>query len=159
MKTKRSSISFKITLIGIGIFGALFFLWAIPMIGQMITEAFPEFTHAYWPWLLLFWVTAIPCYLALILLWKIAKSVDTEDLFAVANSKRLRQVSLLAIIDCVIFGGGNLIFLFLNINHPSVLIASAFAIFIGIAFSSCMRVMAHIFMRGEMLQDESNLTI
>ncbi len=159
MKTNRSSLSFKITLIGIGVFGLLFFFWALPSIGKTIAEAYPEFAHAYLPWLSLFWILAIPCYLVLFLFWQVAKSIDVDELFAISNSKRFIQVANLAIINCIILGVGNILFLVLNINHPSIVIGSMCIILLGIAFNSCMRFMAEIFQRGEVLQDESDLTI
>ncbi|MCR5672109.1 MAG: DUF2975 domain-containing protein [Lachnospiraceae bacterium] len=156
---KRISLSLKITIITIGLLGAIFFFGALPSVGKWIAELAPEFSWAYYPWLILFWITAIPCYMALALLWRIVKSIDRDELFRTVNGTRLRTVARLAYTDTIIFMVANIAYGFLNINHPSIFLTSAFVCIIGVAFGICMKALAAFFDKAATLQEESDLTI
>ena len=156
---EKTSLSLKITVIATGLLGAVFYFWAIPSVGKFIAEVSPGFAGAYYPWLILFWVTAIPCYTALVLLWKVIKSIDTDELFRKVNADRFTMVAKLAYTDASIFIAANILFLFLNFNHPSILIASAFVCVVGVAFGICMKALAGFFDKAADLQEENDLTI
>lgn len=156
---EKTSLSLKITVIATGLLGAVFYFWALPSVGKFIAEVSPEFAGAYYPWLILFWVTAIPCYTALVLLWKVVKSIDTDELFRKVNADRFTMVAKLAYTDASIFIAANILFLFLNFNHPSILIASAFVCVVGVAFGICMKALAGFFDKAADLQEENDLTI
>lgn len=156
---EKTSLSLKITVITTGLLGAVFYLWALPSVGKFIAELSPEFAGAYYPWLVLFWITAIPCYAALVLLWKVIKSIDTDELFRKVNAYRFRMVARLAFADVIVFMAANVLFLLLNFNHPSILIASAFVCVVGVAFGICMKAMAGFFDKAADLQEENDLTI
>jgi hypothetical protein len=119
----------------------------------------PEFAGAYYPWLILFWITAIPCYTALVLLWRVIKSIDSDELFRKVNANRFRIVGKLAFADAAVFMAANIIYLFLNFNHPSILIAAAFVCAVGVAFGICMKAMAGFFDKAADIQEENDLTI
>ncbi len=156
---EKTSLSLKLTVITAGLLGAVFYFWALPSVGRFIAEASPEFGGAYYPWLILFWGTAIPCYIALVLLWKVIKSIDGNRLFRTVNADRFRAVAKLAFTDAALFMAANIVFLFLNFNHPSILIASAFVCIVGVSFGICMKAMASFFDKAATLQEENDLTI
>ena len=156
---ERTSLSLKLTVITIGILGAIFFFGALPFVGKWIAELAPEFARAYYPWLILFWITAVPCYMALVLLWRIIKSIDKDELFRNVNAARLRTVARLAFADTIIFMVANIVYGFLNINHPSIFLTSAFVCIIGVAFGICMKALAAFFDKAAALQEENDLTI
>ena len=156
---EKTSLSLKITVITTGLLGAVFYIWALPSVGRFIAEVSPEFAGAYYPWLILFWITAVPCYTALVLLWKVVKSIDSNRLFRTVNADRFRTVAKLAFTDAALFMAANIVFLFLNFNHPSILIASAFVCIVGVSFGICMKAMASFFDKAATLQEENDLTI
>ncbi len=156
---KIKSLSLKITIIVTGLLGLVLYFWAIPFMGHFIEELSPEYSHAYMPWLLLFWVTAIPCYAVLVLLWQIVRSIDSDELFRQKNAGRFRLIAKFVFVDIIIFMAANIVFLFLNINHPSVFLASAFVCLAGAAFGISMKALAGFFEKAAMLQEESDLTI
>ena len=156
---EKTSLSLKITIITTGLLGAVFYIWALPSVGRFIAEVSPEFAGAYYPWLVLFWITAVPCYTALVLLWKVIKSIDGNRLFRTVNADRFRAVAKLAFTDAALFMAANIVFLFLNFNHPSILIASAFVCIVGVSFGICMKAMASFFDKAATLQEENDLTI
>ena len=156
---EKTSLSLKITVITTGLLGAVFYIWALPSVGKFIAEVSPEFAGAYYPWLVLFWITAVPCYTALVLLWKVIKSIDSDELFQKVNADRFRLVEKLAFTDAAVFMVANIVFLFLNFNHPSIMIASAFVCIVGVAFGISMKALASFFDKAASLQEENDLTI
>ena len=155
----KNSLSLKITIIVTGMLGIAFFFWVVPFIGSYIKDAFPEFSNAYIPWLILFWVLAVPCYITLVLLWQVVRTIDTGELFRHKNAERFKTISSLVFADVALFFFVNIIFLCLNINHPSIVLASAFISIIGVAFGISMRAISGFFEKAAVLQDENDLTI
>ncbi len=159
---KQNSLSkwLKFIIIGIGICGLIIYTFVIPMMGNTISAIGKgEFDHCFWPWLIFIWATGIPCYIALAFAWKIASNIGADQSFSMSNSKLLKWISILAAEDSAFFFIGNIVFLFLNMNHPSIVLFSFLIIFIGIAISIASAVLSHLVMKAAVLQDESNLTI
>jgi hypothetical protein len=155
----KNSLPLKITIIVIGVLGLAFFFWAVPVIGNWIKDGNPEFSNAYIPWLILFWITAVPCYITLVILWLVVSSIDKGELFRHKNAKHFKTISLLVFIDVAVFFCTNIVFLFMDINHPSIVLASAFISLIGVAFGICMTALSEFFEKAAILQDENDLTI
>lgn len=156
---KKISISLKITIFIAAILGAAIYFWALPFVGRYIARLSPEYSGAYYPWLILLWITAIPCYIALVYIWRVVKSIDRDELFRIENAKRFSAVSKLAFIDAIFFLLGNAVYLFLNMNHPSIALASTFICVVGVAFGICMSALAGFFEKAASLQEENDLTI
>ena len=156
---EKKSLSLKLTIIFTGLLGLVFYFWAIPFIGQCIEEQVPEYSHAYTPWLTLFWITAIPCYITLVILWQVIRSIDRDELFRPDNAKRFRNISRLVYTDIIIFMAGNILFLYMNINHASIALASAFICLMGVAFGISMKALSGFFEKAASLQEENDLTI
>lgn len=149
----------KIIVIGTAVCGLLLYLWVFPVIGQSLTEQYPEFAYSYYPWLILLWVTAVPCYIVLVICWKIAVSIGRSQAFTMKNAGYFSLIARLAVIDTVIFLAGNIVYLILGMNHPGIVIASLFITFIGIAFTVCMKVLSDMVEKAAELQTQSDLTI
>ena len=156
---KKISISLKITIIAAAIFGAALYFWAIPFLGRYTVRHAPEFSYAYYPWLILLWITAIPCYTALVVAWRVVRSIDKDELFRPENAKRFSFIAKLAFFDAIFFLTGNVVYTFLNMIHPSIVLASIFICIVGVAFGICMSALAGFFEKAATLQEENDLTI
>ena len=159
MKQTTLSKWLKLIIVGVGICGIIIYAAVVPMLVRAMAEEYPEFSSYQWPWLILIWVTAIPCYIALIFAWKIAVNIGADRSFSVANAKLLKGISLLAAVDSAYFFVGNLIYLLLNINHPSIVLFSLCIEFFGIAISVASAALSHLVMKAAELQEQSDLTI
>ncbi|MBR6748417.1 MAG: DUF2975 domain-containing protein [Clostridia bacterium] len=67
--------------IATGIIGALGFFVVLPVYSQIICRRVPEFAPAALPWLIFFWVMAVPCYLALYQFWRICCEIGRDNSF------------------------------------------------------------------------------
>lgn len=149
----------KFIIFCIALFGLFVCFWGIPEIGKSVVKANPEFDYCYYPWLILLWITAIPCYIALAYSWKIAGSIGQDKTFTAENAKLFKKISFLAVVDSVFFLLMNAVFLFLNMNHPGIFLISVCISFAGISVSVMCSGLSYLVYRAAALQEQSDLTI
>lgn len=159
MNQKSLSNWIKGIIIGMGICGLIILAAIGPYIMYGELEQYPEMKLMLWAWMITFWVLGIPCYTVLVLGWKIATNIGKDNSFCEENARLLKSVSLMAVIDCGILFVMNIVFLFMNITHPSIIIASLFVIFIGIAIAVASATLSHLVLKASILQEQSDLTI
>lgn len=159
MSQKSLSKWMKVILFMFGLFGIAIFGLVTPVIGTDLKNEYPEFAYAFIPWLVFILIMAIPCYTVLVLGWKIASSIGNDNSFSNSNAKRLKYVSVLALVTSIYFFAGNVVFLLLNINHPGILLASLFITFVGIAISAASAILSYLVKKAAKLQEQSDWTI
>ena len=149
----------KLIIILLGLCGAACFGIIIPIIGSDFVTRYPEFAYCFLPWLIFILVTAVPCYSVLVLGWKIAVSIASDNSFSSINAKRLRCVSILSLATSIYFFAGNTVFLLLGMNHPSIFLGSCLIVFVGISISVASAVLSYLVKKAAALQEQSDLTI
>lgn len=159
MKQDTLSKWLKLIIAGVGVCGFVVYGAVVPMLGDAMVDRYPEFGYCQIPWLILILATAVPCYIALILAWKIAANIGADRSFSIANGKLLKWISVLAAGDAAFFFAGNLIFLLLGMNHPGIALGSLLIEFLGAAISVAAAALSHLVMKAAELQDQSDLTI
>lgn len=142
-----------------GVCGAVLCAGVLPLAGKHLAAQYPEFAYCYLPWLIFLWLLAAPCFGALILAWKIFGNIQRDCSFCEENADYLRRVSYLAAADAGLLFLGNILFLLLNMNHPSVLLFSLLIVVLGIAASVASAVLSHLVKKAALLQEQSDLTI
>lgn len=159
MEQKDLSKWLKFILVGVGICGTIVYFVIIPSYGASLVSLYPEFSNRYWPWLIFLWATAVPCYSALALGWKIASDIGADHSFTKKNASRLKWVSWLAAFDAAFFFIGNIVLLFANMSHPGIVLLSLLIVFAGVSIAVAAAVLSHLVNKAAMLQEESDLTI
>jgi Protein of unknown function (DUF3036). len=159
MTQKSLSTWLRGIILGIAACGIVIYACMLPILGKDLTEIYPEFAYCYVPWLIVLWISAIPCYLALYNGWKITSEIARDHSFSRENSVYLKQISLLALIDSSYFFVANLVLLFLNMNHPGILIVSLFVEFAGVTVAVAAAVLSHLVQKAAEIQQENELTI
>ena len=71
----------------------------------------------------------------------------------------MKRISVLAAIDSAFFFSGNIAYWLIGFNHPSVLLASFFVVFIGVSFSVAAAVLSHLIFKAADIKEENELTI
>jgi hypothetical protein len=146
-------------LIGFAICGVVLYAGIIPMIGKDMVYDYPEFGYMFLPWLIFLLLTAIPCYIFLFYGWKISVNIDNDRSFCEDNAQHLKKMAYLALGDTVFFLLGNIVYLFLGMNHPGILLGSFLIDFVGVAFSVGCAALSHLVKKASDLQTENDLTI
>ena len=159
MEQKTLARWLKVILIGVGLCGLVVYGAILPLYGQSIRDANPEMANCYWPWLIFLWATGVPCYIALVIGWKIAANIGLDRSFSEDNARHLKRISLLAAGDTVFFFVGNIVLLFANMSHPGVVLGSFLVVFAGVAVSVAAAALSHLVLKAALLQEQSDLTI
>ncbi len=150
----------KAVIIGTGIFGLIVFGLLIPLYGASFASMNPELAYCYWPWLIFLWLCAVPCFVSLYFGWKIASNIGADKSFSFENANHLKKISALAAFDSAFFFTGNWALLFMNMNHPGVvLIFAPLVIFVGAAVCVVCAALSHLVYKSAVLQNENDLTI
>ena len=131
-------------IIGIAVCGIIIYGGLLPMFGRDLAVENPEFAHWYYPWLAVLWVSAIPCYFVLFNGWKIATEIARDNSFSMENAHCLKRICMLALADSAYFFIANLVMLLLNMNHPSILLASLFVDFAGVVVAVTAAGLSHL---------------
>ncbi len=159
MEQKSLARLLKGFLIGLGIVGIIVYGMIIPMEGQLIAAQNPEFAYCYTPWLIFLWLTAVPCYAVLVIGWQIAGKIGEDRSFCYENAKWLKWISWLAFGDSIFFFVGNVVFLFLNMNHPGIVLFSLLVDFVGAAIGVASAALSHLVNKAAEMQEQNDLTI
>ncbi len=159
---KQASLAkwLKFMILGVGLCGLVVYAVAVPVLGQTVAVAEDGvFDYCFWPWLIFIWATGLPCVAALVLAWKIAGNIGADRSFSLENGRLLKWISLLAAADAAFFFLGNVVYLFLNMNHPGILLFSLVVVFIGIAIAAAAAALSHLVTKAAGLQEQSDWTI
>lgn len=159
MEQKTLSKWLKCIILGLGICGLIIYTVVIPTLGKDLIERYTEFKGWYTPWLVFLWITGVPCFVALFLGWRVAKNIGLDKSFSNENAVIFKWISVLAAGDSFLFFIGNIIFLLLDMNHPSVLIISFIIVFAGIAVAIAAAVLSRLIKKAAVLQEQSDWTI
>ncbi|HKM21941.1 MAG TPA: DUF2975 domain-containing protein [Lachnospiraceae bacterium] len=159
MEQKHLAGWLKLITIGVGIIGAIVYLGIIPWWGRDLVLSAPEFSTWYYPWLIFAWITAVPCYAALIIFWGICKNIGADNSFCEDNSIRLKHISQLAALDSAMVMVGNVVLFLLSMNHPGIFILLILVVFIGIAITVVAAGLSHLVYKAWKLKEENELTI
>lgn len=149
----------KVIVIGTGICGVMIYFLLLPQWGRDIAVSYSSYTDAYWPWLIFLWISAIPCYATLVCCYRIASEIGKENSFCSKNAELLRIISLLAAADTVYFFLGNLVFLFLHLSHPGIILLALIVVFIGISVTVAAAALSHLVYKAAKLQEDNEYTI
>ena len=116
MTQKSLSKRMKLIIVLLGLCGVALFGIAVPIIGLDLVDSYPEFSYCFLPWLIFILLMAVPCYVVLVIAWKIATSIGNDNSFTELNSKRLKNVSVLSLATSIyLFCRSNGIPAFVNV--------------------------------------------
>lgn len=159
-KQKTLSNWLKSVVIGMGILGAIVYGYVLPMCWQNATVNHTSLGGtAYWIRMGFLWITAIPCYIALVYAWKVFTEIGNNNSFSFVNAKYLKNVAILALVDTVYYFVGNMVMFFANMNHPGVLLISFLICFVGAAVVIVCAALYQLVQKAAELKEENELTI
>lgn len=149
----------KIVIIGLGVCSAILYFYVFPSYGSSLAQRNPEFAYCFWPWLIFFWLTSLPFYAALIFGWQIAGEIGMDNSFSRKNANQLKWISYLAAGDSTFVFAGNIVYLFLGMNHPGIVLASLLVVFAGVTVTVVSASLSHLVLKAAQLREENEMTI
>ena len=159
MNQKGLSRWLKFIILGIGLCGLIIYCLVIPVYGSYLAEENPEYAYCFWPWAVFLWLTAVPCYIVLVLGWNISSRIGQDRSFCRENAQSLKLISMLAAGDSIFFFFVNIIYLLIGMNHPGIVLVSLIVTFIGVSITVAAAALSHLVMKASKLQEQSDLTI
>ena len=157
---KSISIWMKVLIIGFALCGILVYGFGLHEIGTSFAENLGEPYGDYvLPWEILFWITAVPCYVVLIICWLVSNRIKKDLTFSNENARHFKWISILAGIDTGVFFAGNFILLALNMSHPGIFLVSLFVDFVGFAITVAAALLSRLISKAALLQEEIDLTV
>lgn len=158
MNQRSLSNWLKMMILGVGICGILICVLVFPA----LTDELEALLNERWvgrAWLILLWLTSIPCFIALIFSWRIVSNIGNDRSFTRENARLLKTISVLAIVDAAFLFVWNMVLFFLNANHPSTLFACLLIDFVGVVIAVVFMALSHLVLKAADLQEQSDLTI
>jgi hypothetical protein len=152
MNQDKLSKWLKVICVLIAIVGAGFYLWLFPLFIEK------ELNNS-WYWLIVVWVSAIPCYLALGYFWKICSEIGNDNSFSNINAKYLKRISELALIDSIVVILGNILITLIDKVYIEILIIFVIIILSGIGISLIAATLSHLVYKANKIKKENELTI
>ena len=122
MTSKTLGRLMLISIVFLALCGLFLCAYLVPHWVKGIIYSYPEFNHWFWPWLILAWLVALPCFFLLSLVWKWAGAVIQDTVLTLTTANWVKTGSRLLFIDAGILFLGNIVLLLLNMNHPGVFI-------------------------------------
>ncbi|MDD4760668.1 MAG: DUF2975 domain-containing protein [Bacteroidaceae bacterium] len=159
MERKELTKWLKIVIVFAALTGVLLCFIIAPFLGSETVFIYPELGYMYWPCLIFVWVTAVPFYVALYKGWLICEEISNDNSFCQENAQRLKEISKLALFECILYLAAMIILLVLNLLHPSILLMTLFVIFVGISIAVVCAALSHLVEKASELKEENDLTI
>jgi hypothetical protein len=131
----------------------------LPNMGSNFVQANPEFAHWYTPWLLFLWAAALPCFAIFVYIWKASTAVKEEKVFTMYTARLVKMGAILLFTSAGILLCGNILFLFLEMNHPSIILLSLFLVILALALAVCAAALSRYLTKAAILQEEADGTI
>ncbi len=124
----------------------------------MLIAPNPQISDMYIPWLVLFIISAIPCYVILYLGWRVAVNIGKDRSFSLENARHIKLASKIILFDALYFCCECLHVE--NICESSgVILALVFIVFACVVASVVAAVLSHLVVKAADLQEQSDLTI
>lgn len=159
MSQKGLANSLRAVIIGIGICGVLIYFYFLPVWGRAVINQAEGYERCYLPWIIFLWITAVPCYLALICGFKIASEIGKDNSFSEINARLLKYISGLAAFDSVFLFAGSIILYILDMSHGVLVLLTIMVVFGGITVTVAAAALSHLVYKAAALKKESELTI
>jgi drug/metabolite transporter (DMT)-like permease len=159
MIQKNAALWLRGLIVVAAVMGVVIFFVVVPIMGRELVVQYPEFRQRFWPWLIFLWLSAVPCFLSLIPGWQLFGRVEDNSAFCRENANCLKKISRLLLWDSAFFLGGNTVFFFLGMNHPSIFIAALFLALALAAIGIAAAALEGLVLRAARLKEDSDLTI
>ncbi len=119
---KKAAVWIKTALGGTAVCGVLLNLGVFPIVGSEFVRRNPLYAHAYWPWILFLWLTAVPAFAGTCFSWRAADAIGRGTFFTESCAALLRKISAVWTVSTALILVGNIILFAVRMSHLCVLV-------------------------------------
>jgi hypothetical protein len=159
MRQKELSVWLKLIIVICGFFGLLFCIYFSPEIGRKILLNSDNLKKLYNPFITFIWITGIPFFIALILGWQICSDIGSNQTFTVRNADRLKIISILSMIEGVLYVGALLYLFVVGSYQTNALIVLLLILFFSVVISIFTSMLSHLVRKASEIKQDNDLTI
>lgn len=159
MKQKELSNWLKLIIVFCGILGLLLCVYFGPEIGREVLLNSEKMKVLYKPFIVFIWITGIPFYIALILGWQICLDISSNQAFTIKNADRLKKISVLAMIEGLIYIVALVYLLVDQILSTNILTIILLILFFAVIISVFTSMLSHLVREASKIKTDNDLTI
>jgi hypothetical protein len=159
MRQKELSVWLKLIIVICGFFGLLLCIYFSPEIGKNILLNSEDLKILYNPFITFIWITGIPFFIALVLGWQICSDIGSDQAFSVKNANKLKIISILSMIEGVLYVGALLYIFVVGSYHTYVLIFLLLVLFFSVVISVFTSMLSHLVRKASEIKQDNDLTI
>ena len=156
LSAKSLCLSVRAAVIAVAMCGIVLCVFVLPFRGAQIAD-FGAAGNLAWLWFL--WISSIPCYAILVLVWLVSGAIKLEQAFTPLVAKWIKYASLLLLADAVFFFAGNIALALMGMHRPVLLMIAMIVDIFAISLAFLSAVISRFIMKAAILQDESEGTI
>ena len=91
--------------------------------------------------------------------WNICERISSDQSFCEGNAKALKHISILALVECILYLMAAFVLVLCNLLHPGILLIILFIQFAGIAIAVVAATLSHLVKKASDIKAENDLTI
>ncbi|MDQ0174354.1 DUF2975 domain-containing protein [Bacillus chungangensis] len=159
MKQKELSAWLKMIIVICGFFGLLLCIYIGPEIGREMLLDSKNLQVLYTPFVAFIWITGIPFFIALALGWQICSDIGSDQAFTIKNASRLKIISVLSIIEGVLYIGALLYIFVVGSYYMNILFVFLLILFFSVVISVFTSMLSHLVRKASEIKQDNDLTI
>jgi len=159
MKRNEMGKYLKLVLLIAALACIVLFFVIVPRVAFDLTKYNDVYDIIYIPALVFIWLTSIPVFIAFYKFWSIFSEIGKDNSFCDKNAKSLRDVSVLAVLDGILYFIALIVLLVLGVYSTGILILLMFIVFTAMIFAVLCAALSHLVEKAAALKTENDLTI
>ncbi|MBA4534532.1 DUF2975 domain-containing protein [Brevibacillus halotolerans] len=159
MRQKELSSWLKLIIMFCGISGVLLCIYIAPEIGKKVLLESKNLQDLYNPFIGFIWITGIPFFIALVLGWQICSDIAFDQAFTVKNADRLKRISVLSMIEGVLYVLALFYLFVVGSYHTNILVFIVMFLFFSVVISVFTSMLSHLVRKASEIKQDNDLTI
>ena len=160
MSQKELAKWLKVIVIIIAILSCLVFTVFVSSSIEIVVNDDPVFIPIIIPFKIYVWISAIPFYYALVLVWKICTDIGNDDSYSLGNIFRLKVISYLSVAECIYYAFFPIFMLVVfNAAQPGFMIIIFTIMIVCLAFGFLSALLSRLAQKAHDYKTDSEVVI
>jgi hypothetical protein len=159
MSSRRLSLWVHAAALAAGGCALTLLAWIIPSWGGSLVQGLPEYAAWVLPWEIFLWLSALPCFAVLGLMWRVATAIARERVFTAATARWIQSAAVLLFADAGFVLLGSIALALLGMNHPGVMLIVLLVVLLVLVAGVLAAVLSRYILKAAALQEESEGTV
>lgn len=159
MKQKEIAVWLKGITYTVGIMGAVFFFFLVPVLAGEMKREYPQAAFLYWPGLVYSFVIAACCYTVLYQFWTVCREIGRDNSFSKENAAAFKHISRIAVALAGVWFAGFAGLTAMGYMQGGIMLFMLGAVVASFIVAVCAAALSHLVWKAYELKQENELTI